>query len=281
MKNLASVALIVLAPGLALSQPAAKPPAFEVASVKPAPPQAGDTITGGIRENPGGIKGTNVSLGSLVEKAYNLKHYQVIGPSWLESDRHLYNIVAKAPAGTPKEQFPAMLQTLLAERFKLAFHRETRQQTAYALVVGKTALKLKKSAEVGGGASGRGGFVGIMYTPTGMHQNAQRLPMAGLAHVLSNNLGRPVSNMTGIEGNFDITLEFSGEGLTENLRSSIAMAARERSAKPTAEGGPAPDSTPVPSLFTAVEQLGLKLEPRKVPVEYIIVDKAEKVPTEN
>jgi uncharacterized protein (TIGR03435 family) len=281
MKNLTSVALIVLAPCLALGQPAAKPPAFEVASVKPAPPFIPNRTASGIRDNPGGITCTNVALKSLIVKAYDVQFHQISGPSWIESDRYLYDIVAKAPAGTPKAQFQAMLQTLLAERFKLAFHRETRQQTAYALVVGKTALKLKKSEEIPGGAPGGRGGVSFMPTPTGMHQDTERLPMAGFAHVLSNNLGRPVSDMTGIAGNFDITLDFSGEGLTENLRSSIAMAARERSAKPPAEGGPAPDGTPVPSLFAAVEQLGLKLEPRKVPVEYIIVDKAEKVPTEN
>jgi uncharacterized protein (TIGR03435 family) len=174
-----------------------------------------------------------------------------------------------------------MLQTLLAERFKLVLHRETRQEKAYALVVGKTALKLKESEEIPDGAPGGRGGVTFMFTPTGMHQDAERLPMAGFAHMLSLNLGRPVSDMTGIEGTFDITLDFSGEGLAENLRSSIAMAARERSAKTLAEGRPAPDSAPVPSLFAAVEQLGLELEPRKAGVEYIIVDKAEKVPTEN
>jgi uncharacterized protein (TIGR03435 family) len=281
MKTLASVALTILSPYLALSQPAAKPLAFEVASIKPARPPVGGVIRVSTSDNPGGINYTNASLKILLMRAYDVQPHQISGPSWIESDRYLYDIIAKAPAGTPKEQFPAMLQTLLAERLKVVLHRETRQETAYALVVGKNTPKLKKSAEVPGGAPGRRGAIGFMATPTGIHQEARRVTMAGFAHMLSINLGRPVADRTGIEGNFDITLDFSGEGLTENLRRSIAMAARNHPAKTLAEGGPAPDSTPVPSLFTAVEQLGLKLEPRKAPVEYIVVDKAEKVPTEN
>jgi uncharacterized protein (TIGR03435 family) len=119
-----------------------------------------------------------------------------------------------------------------------------------------------------------------MAVPGGMHFELRRATMASLANVISTNLGRPVADMTGIQGNYEIPLTFSGEGLAESHRMMIARVERDQAAKAQA-GGPAPDSTPMPSIFQAVEQLGLKLEPRKVPVEYIIVDKAEKVPTEN
>jgi uncharacterized protein (TIGR03435 family) len=137
----------------------------------------------------------------------------------------------------------AMLQTLLAERFKLAIHRETKERTAYSLVVGKDGPRLHE-VEAGAGRTTDGrGFL-----------SAQKMSMSQLADSLSKALGVPVLNMTGIKGLFDIELKWAQDEYSANG----------------------------PSIFTVVqEQLGLKLEPRKGPVEIIVVDHAERVPTGN
>ncbi len=267
-------ALVLLAPFVASSKPDPQPPAFEVASVKPSRLTPGGPNVVATRSNPGGINYTNVTLKIAIQQAYQVRDYQVIGPSWIESESYTYNIVAKAPAGAPKEQFPAMLRTLLAERFKMVCHRETREQAAYALVAAKNPPKLRKSEAAAEGRRGPAGGVAVMPTPAGMHIAANRVTMASLAQMLSSIIGRPVADSTQLEGSYDIVLDFSMEGLA-GMRSMAALAGTPR------EHAPAPDSTPAPSIFTAIQQLGLKLETRRVPVEFIVVDSAGKVPTEN
>ena len=113
----------------------APPPAFEVASIKPAAPQQPGRMMVAMGGDPGRVNYTNVSLRNVLMRAYDVRSYQITGPSWLDTER--YDIVAKVPEGVPKEQIPAMLQNLLAERFQMTIHRETKEQSVYALVVGK------------------------------------------------------------------------------------------------------------------------------------------------
>jgi len=124
------------------------PPAFEVASVKPAPlPPSGRArptgAAGPLSNGPGQISYPNISLHTLLTSAYGVKDYQISGPSWLDSER--FEIIAKLPPGTSKEQIPVMLQRLLADRFKLKLHREEKELPIYALVIGKNGPKLKES----------------------------------------------------------------------------------------------------------------------------------------
>jgi bla regulator protein BlaR1 len=211
---------------------------FEVASVKPNRYGAAAST---FRARNGSLHSTNVSLRDFIRWAYGVKDYQVAGPDWLTSQR--YDIVAKAPAAVPDDRLMPMLQALLAERFKLAIHRETKERAVYALVAGKNGSRLH---EVEAGREQSSGGRGSL--------SAQKMSMSQLADTLSQRVDLPVLNTTGIEGVFDIELKWAPDG----------------------------DNANGPSIFTAVqEQLGLKLEQRKGPMEIIVVDHAERVPTEN
>ena len=282
MKALPGISLIVFASSVALGQPAGSAPAFEVASIKQAAAQNDGHVRVSMGGDPGRVNYTNVTLKNVLTRAYDVRNYQITGPSWLDSER--YDIVAKVPDGAPKEQIPAMLQNLLAERFKMAVHRETKEQPVYALVVGKNGPKLKKAEGGparqtighGGGPQRRGAMVMV----GNGRMEARGATVTAFAEALSNLMDRPVVDMTKIEGNYDIALEVSMEDLS-GMRRMGMMAGPGPGARGPEEGAPAPESTPAPSIFTAVQQLGLKLESRKAPIDFIVVDRAEKVPTEN
>jgi bla regulator protein blaR1 len=247
-----SAALFLLA-GLAGS-PAAlaqsqKTPAYEVAAIKPN--QSGDRPA--IRSGAGGrLNATNATLKVLIGFAYNVRDYQVSGgPSWLDTVG--YDIIATPehpvdPTPDNIDYFRQMLQSLLAERFKLTFSRQERELPVYALVVARDGPKLKEVEKWKNAADMRiHGGAGQMI--------AEKATMALLAQTLSNIAGRSVVDQTGLTGYYDFKLEWT----------------------PDEAGQPAPDDRP--SLFTAVqEQLGLKLESQKGLVEILVIDYAEKPP---
>jgi uncharacterized protein (TIGR03435 family) len=237
MRKLLAICLISMAAA------AQGQPSFEVASIRPAVDQGGPLrVTGRVEAD--GINLSNVTLRNCIQRAYRLKSYQVTGPDWMSTQR--YMSVAKASGPAPEETILRMLQTLLAERFKLVFHRETKEMPVYALVVAKNGPKIKESP-AGDGATeiGGGGGEGV---------NFQRVGMDALAGTLT--VDRPVFNETGLKGVYDFKLIWSK---------------RVDSVEP----GDAP------SIFTALqEQLGLKLEARKVAVEMLVVDRVER-PGEN
>jgi len=269
-------------------------PTFEVASIKPAAPQEMGKMMTGMRGGPGTadptqVTFTNASLTLLLSQAYNVQNYQVTGPAWLESTR--FDIVAKIPAGATKEDFRVMLQNLLAERFKMTVHKESKEAPIYALVVMKGGPKLKESPKDDAAAAntppappqmgkdgrpqmGRGGRgMMVMMGPKGLHMQAAHSTMDQLCGMLSNQLGRPVTDMTGLKGEYEYTLDFSPEGLP-GLRGMPPMPPPGGGA----DGGPGEGGV---TLFTAIQDLGLKLEARKGPVDQIVIDSAEKAPTEN
>jgi uncharacterized protein (TIGR03435 family) len=238
-----SVGVLLLAALGASAQPS--PLTFEVASIKPntsADSRSNDVV------NDSGIILTNVALRQCIEAAYGIQDPELVAPDWLETAR--FDIQAKPPAIHPKEYLHPMLKTLLEDRFKLSAHRETRTIPAYALVIGKDGLKIKE-VEPGEGKTNTSGsrFAGTKVT---MHR---------LAQFLSQMLDRPVIDQTGTQGVFDIDLHFAWEELTATAP------------KQPANG---------PSIFTALqEQLGLKLQSEKLPVEVVVVDHIERVPTGN
>jgi uncharacterized protein (TIGR03435 family) len=250
-------ALIVLcgfAATLAAQQPA---PAFEVASVKP---NASGEIEGSIGPRPGGYAATNIPLRLLIIRAYELRSFQVAGgPGWIDGER--FDVTARAPEGTPPNQVFSMLRTLLAERFKLVAHTEKREQPVYALVTaradGRLGPKLKASTlncaeqpSQGDRCAMGGSFTGSGGTLKGVGQ-----PLSVLATHVSTAVDRIVQDRTGLAGGFDFELAWSGGGL-----------------KPTAG-----TASELPSVFTALqEQLGLKLEPWRGPVEVLVIDSAER-----
>jgi uncharacterized protein (TIGR03435 family) len=303
-KVVAGVGAAVLASCGLFGQTAPPPPAFEVASIKPAAPQQPGRMMTSMGGDAGQVNYTNVSLKNVLMRAFDVRTYQITGPSWLDSER--YDIIAKVPDGVPKEQIPAMLQTLLAERFHMTIHRETKEQSAYAIVVGKNGPKLTKSDDSAAPAFTFGGpngappppppvFSGVGRGPGGpmpkgtmgfsvstngaMHVQARGATLSRLASMLSDFMGRPVVDMTGIQGEYDISLEAAAEEMV-GMKITVAGGPSPM-AQASADGAPAPEIAPTASIFTSIQQLGLKLEPRKAPIEFIVVDKADKVPTEN
>jgi uncharacterized protein (TIGR03435 family) len=259
---------------------------FEVASIKPVK----DSGDGPIRLmfRPDGISANNIALRMIIRQAYGVEDNQIVGaPGWLDSER--YDIEAKMDPALIEELRKLSLdegraarqnalQALLADRLKLAVRRETKQLPVYALVVAKNGPKLQE-AKTGdtypNGIKGPDGVAraGMMRMGRG-ELTSQALPMSGLARLLSQQLGRTVIDKTGLTAKYDFTLHWTpdeGEGASF----------------PGAGGGPQPtNSAPPsdssgPSLFTALqEQLGLKLESQKGPVEIIVIEHVER-PSEN
>jgi uncharacterized protein (TIGR03435 family) len=237
-------------------------PEFEVASIKPSDP----TSTIAIRRSGYRLFTTNFSLERLITWAYDIPDDRLFGkPKWLDSTR--YDIVAQAlgpPASNQESPGPGwlqqMMQSLLATRFKLAVHRETRERPMYVLLVDKNGPKVhpvESDEEIGQNpfrGSGRGRLIGT------------KVNCEMLANVLSDRLGRAVEDKTGLKGLFDFTLEWTPDADPQSAAADAALT--------TPRAGP--------SIFTAIhEQLGFKLESRKGQVEVIVIDRMESTPTEN
>jgi len=290
-------ALAALAQTTSPTQPM---PSFEVASVKPAAPlnMNGGRGRGG-RGSPGQVMFTNAPMTRLLMSAYGVKKYQISGPSWMDTER--FDIVAKLPEGAKREDGNLMLQNLLAERFKLSVHRENKDLPIYTLVAAKNGPKMNESAEVPAPkdgdvappittplsqrkmgpdgfpimpAGGRGDLI-IQVAPGRMRMKVTMETMAQFADFLSNELDRPVMDTTGLTKNYDFILVYAPEpgGGRGPMR---IMAA------PPSDGGTPADPDAAPTLLVALqEQLGLKLEQKKGPVELLVIDHVEKTPTEN
>lgn len=245
IRAIASLAICVA--GAVYGQSAAR---FEVASVKPS--NADPNSISGIKTGHGRLDGQNVTLKRCIIGAYGVGPYQISGgPDWLGSDR--FEISAKADQ--PTDDDPALmvlLQGLLAERFKLALHRETRTIPAFVLEVAKNGPKLEKAEP---GESG----TNTTTSNSGVTIAAHNTDVESFARILARNTELPVVNRTGLEGIFNFKLQWTPE--------------RARQAAVGATEGP--------SLFTAIqEQLGLRLRSQKAPVEIIVIDHAER-PSEN
>jgi uncharacterized protein (TIGR03435 family) len=241
----------VVVAGIALAASGFAQVSFEVASIRPN--MSGETDSSSRTQN-GRFIGRNQNLRDLLEHAYDVMEWQITGPAWILSER--FDVTAKPPAGVSGDQFEAMMQNLLAGRFKLQLHREQQERAVYALVVAKGGLK----------ATAAPGEAGAKTNWSRDHIEAQHMSMAHFAERLSRVADRPVVDATGVAGAFDFELKWTPDSSR---------------AKPAENSGAQLADLP-PSVFTAIEeQLGLKLEPRKAPVEILIVDHAEKVPTEN
>jgi uncharacterized protein (TIGR03435 family) len=220
------------------------PPAFEAASIKL---NTSGTGSSGSKGNRTQVLFTNVSLRRLIQRAYGIQDFELVGPDWMAGVH--FDIAAKYPPGeSANEQRNLMLQTLLAQQFHLAIHRETKEMSAYALVVVKNGPKLEASKEDGNSTnSNRGRF------------EDSAVSMAGLAKQLEEVLEHPVVDKTGLTGSYIVKLEW------------------------TPDDQPAGSDQPLgPSIFTALQdQLGLKLQTQKLPVEIIVVDRVDRTPVEN
>ncbi len=273
MRRLATVAALA-ALGLANGQtPAANstPRKFEVASIKPSQSDSGPF---GIRPAPGGERyvASHVTLKLLITVAYRIKADQIAGgPAWMDSE--LYDMNAKAERPSSIEELHAMLQDLLADRFKLRFHRETKQLPIYALTVGQGGPKLKPDEARSGGdpwIEPKADFDGA----NGRLKNTWHATFASMdffAWRLSAMMDRPVVNQTNLTGSYDFDLAFTQE---------LAPRSPDTPAGAVFLGGGPADASNSTIVEAIRQQLGLKLERQKGPVEILVIDQAEK-PIEN
>jgi uncharacterized protein (TIGR03435 family) len=267
LRDLALVSLF----GSSLGVLAQTAPVFDAASVK----RVRLTFAAAqMSETPVSIRYTAVTLAEVVRRAYQLEGFQLLNYSVLGSATDVYDIAAILPQGATKADIPAMLQQLLASRFNLAVHWETRRAPVYALLIDSAGLKLKPSpvaADQPELLRQRPMAVG----PTGRMHLEGRMSLHDLSGILSGvtrrYLQRPVVDMTAIEGEFDIVLDARVPKLElgEGIGSESVSLPDGRQLK-----GDAPD------LFAAVLKLGLKLEPRTAPVRYLIIDRSSKEPSE-
>ena len=242
---LAAAGFLAAWPGL--SGQTASAPAFEVASVK-----LNTSIHNGIgnKFGPGTMRWTNAPLQTLIHEIYRLKSYQILGgPAWIDSDR--WDIDAKAAGPASSKEMYEMMGTLLADRFQLRFHRETRQLPVYRLVVAKGGPRLAQAKEQDAnhrwGTTPGPGFL-LMYGAS----------IQEFAYWLSVQLNQPIVESTGLKGRYDLKLEW----------------APDDSQTPDVDAPPEVAKWPI---FGAVKyQLGLRLEPTKGPVEVLIIDHVER-----
>jgi uncharacterized protein (TIGR03435 family) len=277
-----AVAGLFAAP-LAAQQPA---PPYEVASVKP---NRSPTAVTRLQAAPGRYTWTAATLMNLINVAFQRNAFdqrEVIGgPDWVAKDR--FDVVVQAPAGaalTAADGFPggvfAMVRAVLEDRFGLVTHNEVRERPVYALTTARADRRLGKRPEArrhglqgGDGPSGRArtrppaaGRPAVLVWRRRGQLVGTNVSLAMLANVLSRQVGRPVVDRTGVTDYFNLTLEFSGDARTSN-------------GPPTAQPVPVDDGRP--SIFTALqEQLGLKLESTRAPVDVLVIDSASQ-PTEN
>jgi uncharacterized protein (TIGR03435 family) len=265
-------------------------PTFEVASVKP---NRTGAAGGSFVMPPGRFTATNIPLKVLVTNAYQLSFFQVVGgPDWVNTDR--FDIAAKAPDGAPPEQTRAMVRTLLKDRFKLVVHMETRDTPIYALVKARPddrlgprlkpstmdcgPLRAERAAAIAAAARARGGRVAVPAAPAPnepvvcqmrvagrggatLTLRAGNITMNALANALRTYAGREVVDRTGLTGEFDFDLQFTDTPARPSADAAIPVAPLDDAA----------------SVFTALqEQLGLKLEPTRGPVELMVIDNAER-----
>ncbi len=195
------------------------------------------------------------SLMQLICRAYRVETFQVAGPNWLPTAR--FDIVAKLPEGASPDQAPEMLQTVLEERFKLALHRDQKEFSVYVLIVGKDGLKLKRPPAFDPASITTG-------TPGSF---------ASVTPLLTGALERPVIDQTGLKGEYD----FLGGDLLMSFNEIPAVRARMDDAM-RARVDAAP---PGPDTFEVLKTWGLQLEPRKLTLPLLTIDRVEKTPTEN
>jgi uncharacterized protein (TIGR03435 family) len=252
--------ILLAAPAIVCSQTAPPPLAFDVASIRASAGSGGGR--GGpmgrlpfgnqnIKITPDSVTMRAASLKSAIAWAYGVKDFQVNGPDWLDTQR--FDIVAKAAGQSTEDQLRVMAETLLADRFKVALHRQTKEMQAYVLVIGKGGSKLIESKTEGDSD--------VQPDQARMQIAFLRTPLSALTDMLYGVLRTPVVDETGLKGKYDVNI---------NMMKYVSMGS---------DGG---SIDPVGLIMTALqEELGLKLESRKVALDLLIVDHAEKSAGEN
>ena len=260
----------------------------------------------------------SVALPELLYMAFKIRPSQMKAPDWLKLNDPMaalsavrFDIHAKLPSGGTEEQVPQMLQALLAERFKLATHHEQKEQNVYALVVGKDGPKLEPSPQddpkpaegtpqtarpdpiqVSGNpqtgmtirAPGNGGTMRMQMGQDGvMRMTADKVTLDAMAASVERFVDRPVVDQTGLKGNYKMSLELS----VAEIMAAARAAGVGGNVPPGFGGGAAPAAGPSDPggggnpMLQSLEKMGLKLEPRKASIDYLVIDHLERNPTED
>ncbi len=236
-----------------------KQPVFDVASLKPVPAPSGRYSVDLGNSSHGRLTLTNVTLSECLRFAFKLyTDAQIAGPDWIKDHHVLFNIVGQAPPDTPRDELRRMTLNLLKERFQLELHHEPRRLSYLALIVDKNGPKMHESKDDSSASRE------IVRRGQILYQHVSALTLAVL---LTRFTEQPILDMTGLKGLYDVQLEWTPDNPKPSGPSSAV-----------AEAGDAD----TPSLFAAVrEQLGLKLESRKGPLDVVVIDHVEKVPIAN
>jgi len=248
--------------GLTSAQTRPAVPAFEVASIRPGAPFSMELLRAGgigMKIDPGRVVIRSWSLQDMIGAAYQVRTDQIAGPDWMGAQR--FDVQAKMPEGSSAEQVPEMLQALLAARFHMSAHRGQKEIPVYALTAKKGGFKLRESAAADPSPTG-------CTIISGGHRACHKMTMADLASLLTQlsrmyaamppggmpwGIESPTVDMTGLTGAYDFDMNF----------------------------GPGSEDTGGGSVMDAIDRLGLKLEKQKRQSELIVVERLEKVPTDN
>ena len=264
-------------------------PAFEAASIRPAPVQPSD-FNVGLRVDGAQARFTYLSLKSYISRAYRVRISQIVGPDWLDGER--FDVAAKLPDGATPAQIPEMLQGLLEERFHLMIHRDMKEFPVYALETAKGGIRLTGlppgtgptpadavNVTVTGTSAGVGYNFGngstLMFSQHGLE--AQKVSMRDLAETLSWYLDRPVVDMTGLKGNYDLLWDISAEDYRAmSIRAGVVAGVVIPSSILAELDKPWGDS-----LHGALSKVGLTLASRKSLLEVVVIDSIDKKPAGN
>lgn len=267
-------------------------PEFEVASIKPSADFQPRHVRVGLHVDGAQVSGAALSLQNLIRIAYGVKEYQISGPDWVASER--FDVNAKIPSGGTETQVPEMLQALLEDRFQLKMHREMRDLPVYALMVEKNGPKIEEAPADATATAPAAGPVNVSATgeARGVSMNygngssftfadnrleGRKLTAPQMADVLSRFTEKPVVNMTELKGRYNFVLELA----PEDFRAMLIRSAVAAGIQLPPQALQLADAASGASLFSAIEKLGLKLDSRKAPLDVLVIDHAEKTPTEN
>jgi uncharacterized protein (TIGR03435 family) len=267
------------------------PAEFEVASIRPSSEEV-NQVNVGLRITGSEVRVARMSITDYIGMAYSVKPNQIVGPEWLAQQR--FDIVAKIPDGVPPAKIPEMMQALLASRFQMKVHRETKEFSVYALGVAKSGLKIEdapprpvapsdkpEAFTVAASGTGNGASVdlgdGSSFTFGNNKLEIRRMTMIAVAEMLTRFMDRPVLDMTQVTGRYDMTLDIAPEDYTPMMiRSAInAGVVLPPQALRMLDGA---STDP---LSGPLQKAGLTLDSRKAPLDVIVVDASLKTPTDN
>jgi uncharacterized protein (TIGR03435 family) len=287
MRLIGTIALPIL---LACSSHAQQ---FEVASIRPSVQESGGQVNVGVHIDGAQVRVVSLSLRDYLAIAYRTKGNMISGPDWTGSER--FNISATLPAGSNAAQLPEMFQALLADRFQVKLHKEQKEFPVYALVVGKGSLKLKETppdsdpdneepkgiVDATGGGSAAGVSVnlghGSSWSFVPNRFEAKKLTMEQFAASLERFADRPIVDMTALKGQYDLAFDVNPEDYQPMLIRSAVYAGVALPPQALRLLGGSSSA----ALGDALQQIGLKLESRKAPLDVWVIDDALKTPTAN